>query len=71
LAANTPVHTQPFLGAQPIRHQQQRLIHGADQQVEHPQGDRQRHPNQEPGQQVAFEEITFGHGIHDAKTAVT
>ena len=37
------------------------VIHGTHQQVQHPQGDHQRHPDQKPCQQIAFKEITFGH----------
>src|SRR5262249_55580357 len=50
------VHAEPRFGVELARQQQQRLVHRAHQQVEHPHRDHHGHPDQQPGDEVALEE---------------
>jgi hypothetical protein len=63
------MHAQPAFGQQRLRQQLQGLVHRAHQQVEHPQRDHQRHPDQQAGDDVAldggFLEHDFGRDLRE------
>ena len=49
------VHAEPLLGLKLFGQQQQRLIHGAHEQMQHPQRDAQRDPDQQPCDEIFFQ----------------
>ena len=55
------VHAEPVLGLQRRRQQQQRLVEHVDHELQHPDGDDQRDPDQQPGNEV------FLHGSGNKK----
>ena len=46
------VDAEPVLGLQRRRQQQQRLVEHVDHQLQHPDGDDQRDPDQQPGDEI-------------------
>jgi hypothetical protein len=53
------MHTEQRISAQARGQQQQRLIHGIDQELEHPEGDPQRDPDQQPGDEIFLHVARF------------